>query len=265
MAVLDYFIGTAQSKYAAVAIFAAIIVLCIAILITNTEITLSNRVAVVFFILVMSIFPVMIALFELTCVVTGGKKSPWSPCNVFAWFVAIMIVVYCFILIIMTLMSMFSYKKAIDKVNITENFSKMSKADANMVAQNILQDNEISLSEISPSMVEQEKQEGGAALQNVEEITFHEAFKQSQQQDMQPMQATNSIANDVKEMNSWNGYESGENYMQLGDDSALVTVGGTARESLGNSRDSYEKDAFTKKNAGEPEPFSTNIEKFSPL
>lgn len=141
MSFLDYFIGTAQSKYAAMAIFAAIVVLCISVLVTNTEISLGNRVAVVFFILVMSIFPVAVSLFELTCIVTGGKKgSAWSPCNMFAWLVAIMIVVYCFILIIMTVMSMFSYKKALDKVTVADNLSKISSEDAEKIAQNIIKE-----------------------------------------------------------------------------------------------------------------------------
>ena len=43
MAFSDYFIGVAQSKYAAAAMFAAIVVLCISILLTNTEISLGTE------------------------------------------------------------------------------------------------------------------------------------------------------------------------------------------------------------------------------
>ena len=273
MSVLDYFIGTAQSKYAAIAIFAAIIVLCIAILMTNTEITLSNRVAVVFFILIMSIFPVMIALFELTCIVTGGKKSPWSPCNVFAWFVAIMIVVYCFILIIMTVMSMFSYKKALDKVHVTENFSKMSQEQANMVAQNFLQENKDFTAVGGEGDSSEDTQSD--LLQNVKEISMTEEFQQKvqvmepvqqpmqQMQSMQQMQMQQMTAGGMNESIELNGYDSGENYMALGDDSAsfvgaTASVGGTAR---GAGKESY----MSKNTTIEPEAFSNKIENFSPL
>lgn len=140
MAFSDYFIGVAQSKYAAVAIFAAIIMLCIAILFTNTEISLGNRIVVVIFVILMSIFPVGLSLFELTCIVTGGKGNKYNLCHIFAWFVSIMVVIYCFILIILTLMSMFTYKKAINKIDYAENYNNISKEDADIIARNMMQD-----------------------------------------------------------------------------------------------------------------------------
>ena len=138
MAILDYFIGASQSKYAAIAIFSAIVVICVAILFTNTEVPFENKVGVVFFVLLMSIIPVGLSLFELTCIVTGGKKNKYNLCHIFAWFVAIMIIVYCFILIILTLMSMFTYKKAIHKINHSEVYNNISKEDADIIAKNII-------------------------------------------------------------------------------------------------------------------------------
>jgi hypothetical protein len=140
MAFSDYFIGVAQSKYAAVAMFAAIVVLCISILLTNTEISLGNRILVVVVVLLMSILPVGLSLFELTCMVTGGKSGgKYNACHLYAWFVAILVVIYCFILIILTLMSMFTYKKAMDKVDYAESYNNISREDANIIARNMMQ------------------------------------------------------------------------------------------------------------------------------
>jgi hypothetical protein len=139
MAILDYFIGASQSKYAAIAIFSAIVIICIAILFTNTEVPFGNKISIVFFVLLMSIIPVGLSLFELTCIVTGGKNNKFNLCHVFAWFVAIMIIVYCFILIILTLMSMFTYKKAIHKINHAEIYNNVSKEDAEIIAKNMIE------------------------------------------------------------------------------------------------------------------------------
>lgn len=139
---IEYLIGSAQSRYAGIAIFFAILAICIAILFTNTDISIGNRIGVVIFIILMSIFPVMISLFELTCIVTGAGDKPYNLCNMFAWFIAVIIIIYCFILIIMTITSMFTYKKALTKVTITENFNKVSPEYAHNIAQNILQDHD---------------------------------------------------------------------------------------------------------------------------
>jgi hypothetical protein len=141
MAFLDYFVGVTQSKYAAVAIFSAIFIICIGILLTNTEISIGNRLIIVFFIMLFSIFPVGLSLFELTCMVTGSKGNKMNACNIFAWFVSIMVIVYCFILIILSLISTFTYKKAISKIETAETYNNISKEDAEIIAKNMMQQN----------------------------------------------------------------------------------------------------------------------------
>jgi hypothetical protein len=142
MAFLDYFVGVTQSKYAAVAIFSAIFIICIGILFTNTEISIGNRLLIVFFIMLFSIFPVGLSLFELTCMVTGSKGNKMNACNIFAWFVSIMVIVYCFILIILSLISTFTYKKAISKIETAETYNNISKEDAEIIAKNMMQQNQ---------------------------------------------------------------------------------------------------------------------------
>lgn len=138
MSILDYFIGTTQSKYASVAMFLSILMICIAILVTNTEVPIGMRIGVVFFVILISIFPIALSLFELTCIVTGGRNNRFNLCNYFAWFITIMIIIYSFILIIMVISSMFTYKKAKDKIVVSETMQKISTGDANTIAQNML-------------------------------------------------------------------------------------------------------------------------------
>jgi hypothetical protein len=137
--VFDYFVGTSQSKFASIAIFSAILVICLAILLSNSDISLGNRIGVVVFVILMSIFPVAISLFELTCIVSGGKNKPYDLCSIYAWVITFMIIFYCFILIVVAIMSMFTYKKALDKIQITEKMNNISKEDANTIAKNIVE------------------------------------------------------------------------------------------------------------------------------
>jgi hypothetical protein len=159
MAFLDYFVGVTQSKYAAVAIFSAIFIICIGILLTNTEISIGNRLIIVFFIMLFSIFPVGLSLFELTCMVTGSKGNKMNACNIFAWFVSIMVIVYCFILIILSLISTFTYKKAISKIETAETYNNISKEDAEIIAKNMMQQNHDSRNDIVPTTMTMPQQQ----------------------------------------------------------------------------------------------------------
>lgn len=136
---LDYFIGSSQSRYAFFAIFSALVAICMAIIFTNSDIAIVNRMIIVVFVLFVSMFPVGISLFELTCMVNGSNsKSKLNPCSTYAWIVTAMIVIYCFFLIIATVISMFTYKKAISKVEQSKDANAISNKDANIIAKNII-------------------------------------------------------------------------------------------------------------------------------
>jgi len=140
MGILDYFIGTQQSKYAGIAIFSAIFVICMAILFTNTDVSLSHRIMVIFFVFLMSIIPVGMSLFELTCIVTGSKNKPYNMCNIFAWVVAVIMIVYSLVLIVSVLFSLFTYKKAIYKLEMDNASKIVTNEDADKIAKNILEE-----------------------------------------------------------------------------------------------------------------------------
>ncbi len=141
MSVFDYFIGTTQSMFASIAMITTILVICLAILFMNTDVPLGTRFGIVFFVLLISIFPIAISLFELTCIVTGGKNTKYNLCNYYAWFVTFIIFIYAFILILMVISSFFTYAKAQDKVRVTDNMKKMTSGEANQIAENIMKEN----------------------------------------------------------------------------------------------------------------------------
>jgi uncharacterized membrane protein len=138
MSVFDYFIGSEQSKYASIAIGLAIFFICMAILFTYTEVPFINRLGVVGFVILVCIFPVALSLFELTCIVTGGKGTNVNLCSYYAWFITIIIIIYSFVLILVVISSMFTYKKAYDKITVTEAFNKVSPDEANDIAKDML-------------------------------------------------------------------------------------------------------------------------------
>jgi hypothetical protein len=138
MSVFDYFIGAQQSKYASVAIIVTILFICVGILFANSDVPFANRLGIVAFVILISIFPVALSLFELTCIVTGGKGQSVNLCNYYAWFITIIVIVYCFMLILVVVSSMFTYRKAGDKITMTEAFDKMSPDEANQIAQDML-------------------------------------------------------------------------------------------------------------------------------
>lgn len=177
----DYFIGTSQSRYAFFAIFTALVSICIAIIFTNSDISLPKRMLVVLFLLFVSIFPVGISLFELTCMVNGGKtKSGLSLCSSYAWVVTAMIVIYCFFLVIATIVSMFTYKKAVSKIELEKHTNTISSNDANTIAQNMIGSDD---KDFSSEMV------GGqpGMVQNVPDIPLQMPQDEvSQQQPMEP-------------------------------------------------------------------------------
>jgi uncharacterized membrane protein len=137
----DVFFGTQQSRYAAIAYFLTIAILCFAILFSSSDIPIEQRLLVVLFILIITIPSVLFSLFELTCIVTGGNQNTRWWCYWLAWFLSIMLIIYCLFIIISLFFSMASYDLAVSRINEDEG-NKVSKAEANEYAKEIMQDAE---------------------------------------------------------------------------------------------------------------------------
>ena len=138
MGFYDAFFGSEQSQYTAYAIVAAIIAICITILLTATDVPVSNRLLIVFFVIISLVPSVFLTLFELTCIVTGGTEPNQWWCYAFAWVLAAFIIIYCIFIVIISLISLFTYNNAIDNVKETETNSRLSPEVSNNYAKQII-------------------------------------------------------------------------------------------------------------------------------
>ena len=112
---LKALIGSKQSKYTAMAIIATLIIISLAILFVESDVSYTNRVVLILFILLVSLPGILLSLVELTCLISGGSysganKPSW--CWVLAWIIAIVTILYCVLIVISTFNTLFTYKKA---------------------------------------------------------------------------------------------------------------------------------------------------------
>jgi len=94
---------------------------------------------IIFFILIASIPSILLTLFEITCMVTGGtrNKNPW--CYWYAWILVAIIIVYSIIVIISVFISMFTYNNASILVNESDNKEIPSNEEANDYAKKMIE------------------------------------------------------------------------------------------------------------------------------
>jgi len=148
MAFYDAFFGSDQSLYTAYAIIAAIIAICITILLTATDVSVGNRILIVLFVIVTLVPSIFLTLFELTCIVTGGTEPNRWWCYAFAWVLAAFIIIYCIFIVIISLISLFTYNSAIDNINEEEERNKLTPETSNTVAKEIINNQEVKQKEI---------------------------------------------------------------------------------------------------------------------
>jgi len=157
----NIFFGTNQSKYAASAIFLTIALLCFYIIFSSSDIPVEQRIMVVFFLLLSSIPSVLFALFELTCLSAGsGNKSVKSNwCGYLAWFITIVIVIYCILIMIAILMSMSNYSNAMTRIIENNSNNRLSNEEANEIAKSIMIDGETKLDNSSQQQMVNESKD----------------------------------------------------------------------------------------------------------
>jgi len=139
MGFLDIFFGSTQSKFTAYAILAAIVAICITILLTRTDMNISNKILLIFFVILTLVPSVFLILFEITCMVTGGNKEERWWCWLYAWVISAFIIIYCILIVIISFTSLFTYNNAIDRVEISENQNKMSPENSNDYAKTMIE------------------------------------------------------------------------------------------------------------------------------
>lgn len=198
----DVFIGTEQSRYAAFAIFSSIMAVCLFILFTSTDVPIGQRFGIVLFIIIFSIPSVLMTLFELTCIVTGGtsKKNQW--CHYFAWIVSVIIIIYSIIIIISVIMSLFTYNNAMDRVVETENAKRLTKDEANKYAENMMKN--------ETTVTSTEKMTTGMAVSDKYNNRMANDYKNEQMSDNKMMKQSNDTKMKGFENNGlamYGGYE----------------------------------------------------------
>jgi len=159
MSLFDVFFGTTQSKYSAYAILAAIVAICLTVLFSKTDMTYGNRFLLILFILLSQIPFIFLVLFEITCIVTGGNKDERWWCWLFAWVIAVFIIIYCILIIIISLSSLITYNNAIDKVDIVETKERMTIENSNDYAMQLMETSNKNIKELFTNSAEDEPED----------------------------------------------------------------------------------------------------------
>lgn len=112
---VNAFIGTQQSKYAAVAILIALVAISLSILLGADKIPIGQKFLFVFLIILMSLPSILYSLFQMSCIVTGanGSRGNWW-CGAFAWFLVAIVIIYTFLVVIVAIMSIINKKNMIE-------------------------------------------------------------------------------------------------------------------------------------------------------
>jgi hypothetical protein len=159
MSLFDVFFGTTQSQYSAYAILAAIVAICLTVLFSKTDMTYGNRFLLILFILLSQIPFIFLVLFEITCIVTGGNKDERWWCWLFAWVIAVFIIIYCILIIIISLSSLITYNNAIDKVDIVETKERMTIENSNDYAMQLMETSNKNIKELFTNSAEDEPED----------------------------------------------------------------------------------------------------------
>lgn len=140
---LNVFFGSTQSQVTAYAILAVVVVMCITILLTRTSMNIGDRFLLILFVILTLLPSIFLILFEITCMVTGGNSKERWWCWLYAWIIAVFIVIYCILIIIMSFSSLFTYNNAIDKVDLVEQQNKLTPENSNEYARSMIESKQV--------------------------------------------------------------------------------------------------------------------------
>ena len=113
MSLLSPFIGSPQSRYAAIAIMLAIGAVSIAILFGADAMPLSQKFFFVLLILLLSIPGILLSLLQLTCLVTGaGSENKRWWCSLYSWLMSAFVIVYSIVIIVVAVQSLIISQEA---------------------------------------------------------------------------------------------------------------------------------------------------------
>lgn len=275
----DVFLGSEQSKYAGIALFITILIICLAILFTSSKIPIEQRLVFVIFILIITIPSILMSLFELTCIVTGGNYNTRWWCWALAWVLAIMIIFYCIMIIISLFISMTNYDLANERITDDIENNKVDvtteNTNANNYAKNIMSSYEKDMDNSPHAIHErQERHEGSESpeyrephmrppvrppQQDMSSAQYLPPVPPTQQQQIPQQSQHMNVAQQVQQspqqpMNgSYTGFDSSDKLSPL--DSSFTPIKEPMRQ-----RANVNSDPRTNENV---EPYTNDTEMFS--
>jgi hypothetical protein len=112
---INAFIGTQQSKYAAVSILIALIAITLSILLGADKIPFGQKVLFALLILLVSVPSILYTLFQMSCIVTGasGNRGNWW-CGAFAWVLVFFVILYTILIVVSSIMAIVQKKNMIE-------------------------------------------------------------------------------------------------------------------------------------------------------
>lgn len=173
---IDAFIGPIQSKYAAVAIISAVIIVCITIIFSNDNIPLDKKLVTALILFVVSLPTILYMLFQMSCIVTGSGESTWW-CGVYAWFLVLLIVIYSISVVIMAIYSVVGAKNmaAVEEFYANKQaYERFATKMTEKVDEEVMHEKHESFAEQAPTETDHEKylqKMDGIVLPTVEKFT----------------------------------------------------------------------------------------------
>lgn len=113
MSLLSPFIGSPQSRYAAIAIVLAVISVSTAILFGADAMPISQKFFFILLIFLLSIPGILLSLMQLTCLVTGaGSDNKRWWCSLYSWLMSVFVIIYSILIIVVAVQSLLTPKDA---------------------------------------------------------------------------------------------------------------------------------------------------------
>ena len=112
MSLFTPFVGSPQSRYAALALIIAISVVSLSILLGADAMPLSQKFFFVILIFLLSIPGLLLSLLQLTCLVTGaGSNNKRWWCSLYSWIMSAFIIFYSIIIVLVTIQTLINNKE----------------------------------------------------------------------------------------------------------------------------------------------------------
>lgn len=194
MPLSSIFLGAPQSKYAAFAILAAVLVVSFSLLFGKDPIPFTQKLAFVFLLFLISLPGILMTLFQMTCLVTGsGLPSRDNPlgkrwwCSVYAWVISVLLIVYCVMLIAVAVIALTTGEKVLSEIAVAEveHFENAMKEANKEAKQYFVGDAKVE--DIDPALVKPVKdsiEDTGAEEKKEEVATFKVAGGASEPADI---------------------------------------------------------------------------------